>query len=336
MQNSKMVSGDNLQDIIFRVNSLRGLFAILIVIGHCSMVFDQELLPLYLIHKFNMVGVCFFLFVSGLSLTYNFYHKQGYLKHFLRNKVLYLFIVTSLSMLIGNILKAIILKDPLGWGIVLLTRFNWYIYEILIFYITFYLVYSKVRGKYYRELIILIVTLAVFFITIYFDRYGEWSGWTKSYYISCFSFLYGIVIVEHFNQIKRKFCEHNLIYSVALFLVGLGCCVSLKLPDSNWVGVLLKNLMGICIMSLVVEIVTYINPYNIPIIKSILSFLTERSLEIYLYQFCILDIVKRLYVVNSMQIDFSYVLVVVAGVCVISCVMSYLDIWVGGRVKRLP
>lgn len=283
MQNSKVVPVDNLQDIISRVNSLRGLFAILIVIGHCSMAFDKELLPLYLIHKFNMVGVCFFLFVSGLSLTYNFYHKQGYLRHFLRNKALYLFIVTSLSMLVGNLLKAVILNISLGWSIVLLTQFNWYIYEILIFYITFYLVYSKVQKKYYRELIILAVTMGISFITVYFDKYGEWSGWTKSYYISCFSFLYGIVIGEHFDQIKRRFCEHGLIYGVALFWVSLGCCIPLKLPDSNWVGVLLKNLMGICIMSLIIEIVAFINPYNIPIIKSFLPFLTKRSLEIYLY-----------------------------------------------------
>ena len=212
-----LITTNNLKEIISRLNFLRGLFAILIVIGHCSIVFEKELLPLYLIHKFNMVGVCFFFFASGVSLTYNFYHKQGYLKHFLRNKALYLFIVAFLSLLAGNLLKAVILKVSLNWGIVLLTQFNWYIYEILIFYFTFYFVYSKVQKKYYRELIILAVTVVICFTTIYFDRHGEWGGWGKSYYISCFSFPYGIIIGEHFDQIKRKFCGHVLIYSAALF-----------------------------------------------------------------------------------------------------------------------
>ena len=138
---------------------------------------------------------------------------------------------------------------------------------------------------------------------------------------------------EHYDRIKRKFCKHGLIYSSALFLVSLGCCISLILPDSNWGGVLLKNLMGICVMALVTVFVAFINLQSIPIVGSIISFLTRQSAEVYLYQFSVLDIVQKIYERNNMTIDASYILVSVAGVCVIAYVMRYIDVWIAEKIK---
>ena len=328
-----LIPAKNLKEIISRLNFLRGLFAILIVIGHCSMAFEKELLPFYLIHKFNMVGVCFFFFVSGLSLTYNFNHKQGYLKHFLRNKAVFLFILALISVVVGNLLKTVILGMQLDWNVTLLTQFNWYVYEMIVFYIAFNLLYSMINVPYCREILMAVITVGIFLMTIYFDIYDIWAG-AHSYYISCFSFLFGIVIGEHYDRIKEQFCEHGLIYSTVLLLVGLGCCVSLKLPYTNWGGALLKNLMGICVMSLVTVVVTFIIPQDIPGVRRILSFLTKRSTEIYLYQFCLLDIAAELYARNNMVIDISYIMVVVVSVCVLACIMHYIDGWVGKLVKR--
>ena len=333
-QDFKIIPINNLEEIMHRLNFLRGLFAILIVIGHCSMKFKKELLPFYIIHKFNMVGVCFFFFVSGLSLTYNFYHKQGYLKYFLRNKAVFLFVLSLISVGGGNLLKTVILGTQLDWNVTLLTQFNWYVYEMIVFYIAFYLLYSMITVPHYREILMAVITVGICFITIYFCRYGTWSGWTQSYYTSSFSFLFGIVLGEHYDKIGKKFCRHGLIYSVVLLLVGMGCCVSLKLPDTNWGGALLKNLMGICVMALVTEFVVFISPQDIPILGRIISFLTKRSTEVYLYQFCLLSIVAELYARNNMEIDISYILVVVVSVCVLSSIMHYIDGWVGKLVKR--
>lgn len=133
------------EKMVARLNMLRGLFAILIVIGHCSMRFEKELLPFYIIHKFNMVGVCFFFYVSGFSLLYNLRTKENYLQHFLRNKMLPLFIIALLSQLVSRVLAAGILHEELNINVALLGTFNWYIYEMLIFYLVFYLI-CRLKG----------------------------------------------------------------------------------------------------------------------------------------------------------------------------------------------
>lgn len=217
-----MAPTSSLKEIIHRLNYLRGLFAILIVIGHCSMAFEKELLPFFVIHKFNMVGVCFFFYVSGLSLIYNFYNKQGYLKHFLRNKIVFFIMIACVSVLVGNLLKTIFLQVPLHLSVTLLTTFNWYVYEMLVFYLLFFLLYSLIDKPLCREILMVVITLGICLITMYFDRYGSWIGWTKSYYLSCFSFPFGIVMGEHYNQIHGKFCKHGLIYSITLLSIGLG------------------------------------------------------------------------------------------------------------------
>lgn len=328
-----MVPTSNLKEIIHRLNCLRGLFAILIVIGHCSMAFEKELLPFLITHKFNMVGVCFFFYISALSLTYNFYNKQGCLKHFVRNKIVFFIMIACVSMLVGNLLKTIFLQVPLYLNVAMLTTFNWYVYEMIVFYFLFFALYSLIDKPVHREILMTVITLGICLFTIYSDRYGSWTGWTKSYYLSCFSFPFGIIMGEHYAQIKRKFCKHRLIYSIILFLVSLGCCISLILPDSNLGGVLLKNLMGICVMALVTVFVAFINLQSIPIAGSIISFLTEQSAEIYLYQFSVLDIVQKLYEKNNMTIDISYILISVAGVCMTAYVMRYVDAWIAGKIK---
>lgn len=213
-----MALPNSLKEIIHRLNYLRGLFAILIVIGHCSMAFEKELLLFFVIHKFNMVGVCFFFYVSGLSFTYNFYNKQGYLKHFVRNKIVFFIIIACVSMLVGNLLKTIFLQVPLYLSVTLLITFNWYVYEMLVFYLLFFLLFSVIDKPIYREMLMVIITLEICLITIYFYRYGLWSDWVKSYYLSCFSFPFGIVMGEQFDQVKKKFCEHGSIYMNILVL----------------------------------------------------------------------------------------------------------------------
>ena len=70
---------NNLADektVLDRMNYLRGLFAILIVIGHCSMQYTKEVMPWVIIHKSNMISVAFFFIVSGWASAFNYYNKK--------------------------------------------------------------------------------------------------------------------------------------------------------------------------------------------------------------------------------------------------------------------
>ena len=168
-----MVVQINKKEVISRLNMLRGLFAILIVIGHCSQSFEKEILPFFIIHKFNMVGVCFFFFVSGISLTYNFRTRQNYLKNFIKNKAAVLFLFAVLNQVIYHILKAVILNEKLNIRLSFFSEFNWYIYEMIVFYIMFYMVFRFIDKGIVRNIILFFLTFLVAVITLYFYKYGE-------------------------------------------------------------------------------------------------------------------------------------------------------------------
>lgn len=146
-----------------------------------------------------------FLFVSELSLTYNFYHKQGYLKHLLRNKTVLFFVLALISVVVGNLLKTVILGIQLDWNVTLPTEFNWYVYEKIVLYLAFYLLYSIISAPYYREIFMAVITVGICLITIYFYRYGTWSGWTKAYYISSLSFLFEFLWESITTKLRRCF-----------------------------------------------------------------------------------------------------------------------------------
>ena len=230
-----MKTENNLEKLVYRMNQLRGVFAVLIVIGHCSGHFEREWLPFYLIHKFNMVGVCFFLFISGLSMTYHFSHDSNYLNHFIKNKVIFLIIVALLSRIVGLVLK-MLSGITCSWNASLVIDWNWYINEMLFFYVAFYVSFRAIPFKTCREIFLLTLTIILFFITIYFFRYGEWRGWQKEYFISCFSFVYGTFFGEYYECLEKIFCRKKGICCSVLFLVSLLCCYSIKLPDDSFVG----------------------------------------------------------------------------------------------------
>lgn len=316
-----MVVQINKKEVISRLNMLRGLFAILIVIGHCSQRFEKEILPFFIIHKFNMVGVCFFFFVSGLSLTYNFRTRQNYLKNFIKNKVVVLFLFAVLNQVIYHILQAAILNEKLNISLSLLSEFNWYIYEMIVFYIMFYIVFRFIDKSIVRNITIFFITFLVAVITLYFYRYGKWSGWSMAYYISSFSFPFGILMSEYFESIMSRLNKHIVIYCILLVCVAAGCCVSLAFPrDSFLGGVILKNIMGICIMTVVTVMVSIVDIRKIPVVGAVILFLTGYSTEIYLYQFCWLDIIARLYERSGVEINIGYI-VLVTGVTVLTAVV---------------
>lgn len=324
----------NKEEVISRLNMLRGLFAILIVIGHCSPRFEKEILPFFIINKFAMVGVCFFFFVSGISLTYNFRTRQNYLKNFIKNKVIVLFLFAVLNQVIYHILQAVILNEKLNISLSFFSEFNWYIYEMIVFYIMFYIAFRFIDKSIVRNIALFFLTFLVAVITLYFYKYGEWSGWSGAYYISSFSFPFGILMSEYFESIMSRLNKHIVIYCILLVLIAAVCCVSLALPrDSFLGGVILKNIMGICIMMVVTVIVSVIDIGKIPVIGTVILFLTGYSTEIYLYQFCWLDIIERLYEKNGMEINTGYI-VLVTGVTVLTAmVMRRADGYILKYVK---
>ena len=84
---------------------------------------------------------------------------------------------------------------------------------------------------------------------------------------------------EYFESIMNRLNKHIVIYCILLVFAAAVCCVSLAFPmDSFLGGVILKNIMGICIMMVVTVIVSVIDIGKIPVIGTVILFLTGYSI----------------------------------------------------------
>lgn len=232
------------QTIISRINSLRGLCAIMIVIGHCSMRFEKELLPLILIHKLNMVSVCFFFMASGISLYYNLEYKKEYLKGFIRKKIIVLMIFALIAQLIGEILKGVVLDRSIILNLSIITGWNWYIYEMAVMYLIFYIVSRVVKRLFVREILFWILSLVICLVTLHFYKNRSWEGWTGSYYYSTLSFPLGVSIYLHFDYLRKALYNKPILKCAILVSVAACACICLTMPkDTVLGGIVLRNML---------------------------------------------------------------------------------------------
>ena len=106
--------------------------------------------------------------------------------------------------------------------------------------------------------------------------------------------------------------------------------MSLVLPqDSFWGGIVLRNLMGICIMSVVTLGVSAVEFKEVPLVGAVISFLTR-----YLYQFCWLDIITKLYHREQQRIDIGYIAVVTGMTLLTALVFRPIDSRITRAVKK--
>lgn len=316
---------------IQRMNYLRGIFAILIVLGHCSMEYEKEVFPLLIIHKFNMVSVCFFFIISGISLTYNFHHKKNYLDGFLKNKAVKIFLFAIICELVGRTLRCLFVGYDLAIGMSILFSFNWYVYEIIVFYIVFYFLYKFLKDKNIRIIGLWIISILVSLFTLYmFNNYG--SFWTHAFYYSSLCFVWGVMLYEYYEKYIKLIAKYKISCSMILLIIGCISCICLKMPKGSfWGGIVLHNLIGICIMTIVFIWSHYMDFRKI----SIIGRFTKYATEIYLYQFVCISIIKNLFIENELEINIFFVITAVITTIGVAVVMHNVNNWVTKGLEKL-
>lgn len=264
------------EDYFSNFNSLRGLFAIEIVIGH---VIRYESGLLYPLGKFMIISVAYFFFVSAYGLTRSFHLKEKYLEHFLFRKCVYLLAIAGVAFVFRTLLllcagryesSTNIFRQFLNWT-------NWYIWELLIFYVLFYVVYRNLSK--YRITVIALVT--VLMITVLF-----FTGAKEMWFASALAFPAGLVFYEHFGEVTGFLGTFRGKW-VVLLLTAAGLA-ALFLGEDSYLGMVwLRNAMclaGICILFYFLSCVSTGNRF--------LRKLGKYSAELYLYQFIYLNLVN--------------------------------------------
>lgn len=266
------------EEYLKRLNALRGIFALEIVVGH---VVRYDATLLYPMGKFMIISVAFFFFVSAFGMVHSFYQKPDYLKGFLIRKPFYLFLLAVVIFVFNCTVDALGswslgYCDWRGSGIAeaFFSRTNWYLWEQILFYLLFYVIYRYVKK--YRVALITVVTLI--FATVVFLN-GAIQGW----YASAMAFPLGLLWGEYTNRcMKAAEKPWFWVLAVVLSMVGLS---GIWMGD-NLIGmVYLRNIMciaGILLIVCVVSIAAIGNRLTV--------WLGKYSVGIYVCQFIYLSI----------------------------------------------
>lgn len=277
----KVENGEDKKAYLTKLNTLRGIFALEIVVGHVIR-FDSTFL--YPLGKFMIISVAFFFFVSAFGMACSFERKPNYLDGFLIAKPLYLVCLIVFMYLFNSLVD---LLCPMNLGYLDFSQYsffrvffeetNWYMMEQSLFYVLFYFVYKYVPR--YRVAVIAVFAF-VFMTTVYLC--GSSEGW----YASSMAFPMGLLFGECFTKIQGNL-KKPYMWAVTVVCAILG--LSSLVAGENLLGmVYLRNIMCIAGVLIVFYVATYLHVGN-----AVTRWLGKYSTEIYLFQFVYLKIADQ-------------------------------------------
>lgn len=227
-------------------NSLRGLFALEIIIGH---VIRDEKTLLYPLGKFMMVSVAYFFFVSAYGLIRSFYQKPDYLRMFLPSKCGYLISVSFVAF----ILRLLIVRDyNFDYGFIYnyITMTNWYIWELMFFYMAFWCIYKYLKRN---QIICISIITVIITLVLYFLEFKQ------KWYCSAWAFPLGLVFYKYHNELTlflKSICGKILI----LLMTVLGIIPFWSSSQDLLSMVILRNIMCLAIIGIMYYFLCYFTP----------------------------------------------------------------------------
>ena len=253
---------------------LKGICALFIVLGHISQKANSGFIFSYL-EYFSTLAVSLYFFMSGYGLIKS-YHKKGseYLDKGLKNKIIKLIKEYLILSLFFWILRNAI-NDELSAKEYLLSFINgqpciyysWYMIEIILIYIFFYLS-SRLSKKDDKKNIIICSIFLIILSLIYIK-----TDYKFYWYNSNMTFIFGMIYACYYEKIRNFIKKKNLFY---LFTIILLFILSFMLTFYNKI---FYQIAGIFFVQIILE---FINKFKL---KNIFfEILGKNSLNIYLLQ----------------------------------------------------
>lgn len=341
--------------------AVQGFSAVCIIIHHLAQGLMERAGVLGFFSELGVLFVGVFFFFSGYGLYTSLKTKEDYLKRFLKKRLVTVLIPFYMCILVFVVCACIcgasfsfveLLGVLSGWS--LINSHMWYIVEIAILYLAFFVIYRLIRNRTAATAVmgLFVVLMIVGSLLLghgedYSCRYwfmGEW------WYNSSLLFVVGIVVAKHadlFRKVARKFYLVLLPVTAAL-TVFLGIRTTYVLNTwSYWSEIpgvdpaygdkfrcLAVQLPWIIVFVLFVILVMMRVRFGNPILK----FLGSISLELYLIHNLFLAGLQDGTIANiksaSMYILFT-ILLSVGLATVLSGVDKYLISVLTGKRKEL-
>lgn len=296
--------GKNINNSFFekeQSKAIKGICCIIVFLVHVPKEYGNAIQDA--IGSFGYICVTIFFLLSAYGLKYSINNKKDYLKHFLRNRILAIYIPFVIANTLWQLLG---FEDGIDiLAIIGINSFS-FIGELIIFYLLFYIIYKTIDNK-KADFIMIGATLVISIVSYIFQ-----IGW----FVECLGFAYGIILYNKENNIN-SFLETNYIKKILVEIVVsiiLGI-LYIKLKNVIIINYILKILLGISIISLIICLLRKIKINN-----KILSFLGNISFEIYLLHDMIMQKLLGLNVTSGLYIVISLTVIIVS-----ASVMNYID-----------
>lgn len=301
------------------LNELRGVFAIIIILSHFTIIFDKIPLILIPFSKISTLCVGYFFAMSGYGLAYSYYNKNNYLNNFILKKIIYLVFVVLISFLFSGI-TLIVFRKLCDVNINLALP-NWYIYSLMMFYILYYLSYKVFKGR-YKALCLTILTIIITLLALKFNL-------PRTYFISQWSFPLGALIYEYKDKIdwliKNRLKNIILVLAVIL-LISL---YSFFVKEYTILDLILHNLLFLPFYFTIILICYFFRFYN-----NIIKFLKTISFELYIYQFIVMNIVTSFYQKYNLERGIIYLFYVLALDIIVSVFFNKFNKYFINKLSR--
>lgn len=216
-------------------NALKGFAAIGVILHHLTQLnTNYNQVWKGPINFWNDMGILFtgiFFFLSGYGLWISFHNKNNYLDSFLKrrfSKILVPFFVSNIIYTFAMGIPFGILQRPILIitsliGLTLVNTNAWYIVEILILYLFFYLFYKKWPEEKAEKGMICIV-LGIIVIGLISGRdYTQYGTWFRGewWYNTTLVFIVGMYFAKHKEKLIIKMKQNyskNMIRIIVLYL----------------------------------------------------------------------------------------------------------------------
>lgn len=214
---------------------IQGFAAVAIILHHLTQELEDKAGVLGFLSECGVLFVGVFFFFSGYGLYTSLKTKKDYLKGFLRKRLLTIlipfymciFVFTAAACISGLKLEGLeILAVLSGWS--LINSHMWYIVEIAILYLVFFILYRLIKNRTVATVLMSVFVLGMMYFSLqlahgedYSCSYwfmGEW------WYNSSFLFVIGIIVSKHadfFRKIARKaYWALIPVFAVLVFIFG--------------------------------------------------------------------------------------------------------------------
>lgn len=288
-----------------RSKAIQGFAAVAIIVHHLAQELAQEAGAIGFFTELGVLFVGIFFFFSGYGLYTSLKTKENYLKGFLKKRLvtilvpfyMCILVFTAAACICGTRFTPLQLLGVLsGWS--LINQHMWYIVEIAILYLAFYVIYRLIKNRTAATVVmgIFVIVMMAGSLMLAHGKDMSASGWFQGewWYNASFLFVIGIIVSKHSEGLRRiaRKAYVILLLGLAALLVLLGPqtvymlrrysywseipgetraildklrCLSVQLP---WI------ICFVCFLLLIMMRVRFGNP--------VLKFLGSISLELYL------------------------------------------------------